>query len=90
MLGLWYSKTMENNDKMPQIGDSAPLYLCGDWYDHVIIEVHSATRIVVAQGSTIDTAFGPKEIVTRRPKSGQWVAQGKTRQQAGYHSVYAR
>lgn len=80
---------MENNDKMPQIGDPAPLYLCGDWYDHVIIEVHSATRIVVAQGSTIDTAFGPKEIVTRR-KSGQWVRSGGARRSSGYHSVYAR
>lgn len=83
----WYSKTMDN--KLPRIGDLAPLYLCGDWYDHVIIEVHSATRIVVAQGSTIDTAFGPKEVVARR-KSGQWVPSGAARRSAGYHSVYCR
>ena len=80
---------MENNDKMPQIGDRAPLYLCGDRYDHVIIEVHSPNRVVVAQGSTIDTAFGPKEVVTRR-RGGSWVTQGKTGQQAGYFSVYPR
>ena len=85
---MWYKGTMDN-DKMPQIGDLAPLYLCGGRYDHVIIEVHSKTRVVVAQGSTIDTAFGPKETVTRR-KNGMWVRTGGSERRSGYYSVYCR
>ena len=80
---------MDNN--LPRIGDLAPLYLCGDRYDHVIVEVHSAKRVVVAQGSTIDTAFGPKEVVTLR-KSGMWVPQGGSAdgRTKGYHGIYCR
>lgn len=86
---MWYPKTMDN--KLPRIGDLAPLYLCGDRYDHVILEVHSATRAVVAQGSRIDTAFGPKEVVSLR-KSGMWVPQGGSAdgRTKGYHGVYCR
>lgn len=80
-----------NSIKKPCIGDLAPLYLCGVRYDHVILEVHSPTRIAVAQGTTVDTAFGPKEVITLR-KSGMWVPQGGSAdgRTKGYHSVWCR
>ena len=78
-------------NKLPQIGDSAPLYVAGKRFEHVILEVHSAKRIVVAQGYAPDDVFGPKEVVTLR-KSGMWVPQGGSAdgRSSGYHSVWCR
>ena len=80
----------ENNimtDKMPRLGDPAPFYVAGDEYDHVITAVLGPKKIKVAQGKTIDTAFGPEEIVTLR-KNGYWRSQ-KTGGNS-YFSVYCR
>ena len=79
------------DNKLPRIGDSAPLYIAGSRFEDVILEVHSAKRVVVAQGSTIDTAFGPKEVVSLR-KTGMWVPQGGSAdgRSFGYHNVWCR
>ena len=75
-------------NKLPQIGDSAPFYIAGSRFEYVILEVHSAKRVVVAQGYTVSTACGPREVVTLR-KSGMWVPQGGSEdgRSHGYHSV---
>ena len=78
-------------NKLPQIGDSVPLIVAGSRFEHVILEVHSAKRIVVAQGYTVATVYGPKEVVTLR-KSGMWVPQGGSAdgRSKGYHIVWCR
>jgi hypothetical protein len=78
-------------NKLPQIGDSAPLYIEGSRFEYVILEVQSAKRVVVQQGYTVSTACGPKEVVTLR-KSGMWVPQGGSEdgRSSGYHSVWCR
>ena len=59
--------------QLPQIGDSAPLYVAA-----VVArtEVQSAKRIVVAQGNAPDDVYGPKEVVTLRcVREGVWRAE---------------
>lgn len=59
----------------PEVGTLMIELLCGERYEHVVTRVINSKTLEVQQGSTLQAAYGPLEIVTLR-KNGRWVAKG--------------
>ena len=70
----------------PKVGQVTIFTICGSHYRHVVIEVISAKKIVVAHLGNGDDVIGPREMVSLR-RGGQWVCVGSCPSQGRSHRL---